>query len=50
LIAPKVEYMHIDFTGGHMKSIKAVLLATVLLLVPGYALASDLGYMRIKFH
>ena len=31
-----------------MKSIKAVLLATVLLLVPGYALASDLGYMRIS--
>ena len=31
-----------------MKRIKAVLLATVLLLVPGYALASDLGYMRIS--
>ena len=31
-----------------MKNIKAVLLATVLLLVPGYALASDLGYMRIS--
>ena len=31
-----------------MKIIKAVLLAAVLLLVPGYALASDLGYMRIS--
>ena len=31
-----------------MKIIKAVLVATVLLLVPGYALASNLGFMRIS--
>ena len=32
-----------------MRIIKAVLLATVLLLVPGYTFASNLGFMRISF-
>jgi Family of unknown function (DUF6600)/FecR protein len=37
-----------QFKEEHMKILKAVIIATVLLLLPVYAFSSELGYMRIS--
>jgi len=38
----------INFKEDHMKILKALMIATVLLLVPAYAFSANLGYMRIS--
>src|SRR4030065_500409 len=40
--------MVMQFKEDHMKILKAVMIAAVLLLAPAYALSSNLGYMRIS--